>query len=181
MLKTVPFDVFEDKALKKINPGKDIETLRLIYNPQVFSEGLITSDLNFEHSIKDNIKSSTFLQFAVDNGKIIDFIDDTRCSLQEFSDFTNKHFENDSKILSSYGVCDNYEQVIEQYGLIESEGNFTVSITPMYKKNQSENGGWRWHKWGGYIGVQEPTCEYLYDEPDIELVYVFQIHKWDFK
>jgi hypothetical protein len=28
---------------------------------------------------------------------------------------------------------------------------------------------------GEYLGTQNPQCEYLYDEPDIEEVYIFEI------
>jgi hypothetical protein len=45
------------------------------------------------------------------------------------------------------------------------------------KANQSHEGGWRWHKWGEYIGKYEPQYEYLYDEPEIEKVYVYHIYE----
>lgn len=35
--------------------------------------------------------------------------------------------------------------------------------------------GWRWSKWGEYIGSQNPTQEYLAMEPDIEEVLVYRI------
>jgi len=75
-----------------------------------------------------------------------------------------------------YGVCDNYEQIIDQCPELQNKNrNFVVSITPIKKENQSPEGGWRWHKWGPYIGVQESQCEYLYDEPNIEMVYCYRI------
>lgn len=74
-----------------------------------------------------------------------------------------------------YGVCDNYQQVIDCYNLNEMGGDYVLAITPIYKSHQSESGGWRWHKWGKYIGVHEITQEYLYDEPVVELVYCFTL------
>jgi len=78
----------------------------------------------------------------------------------------------------SYGVCDNYRQILKQCpGLITSDRKFVISITPVVKANQSEEGGWRWHKWGNYIGKLKPTTEYLYDEPLIDKVYVYVIYE----
>jgi hypothetical protein len=78
---------------------------------------------------------------------------------------------------SSYYVCDSPEAFIDAYGklLEEDERIFAVFFTPMVKSEQPSEGGWRWHKWGEYIGVGEPTTEYLYDEPKFERVYTVHI------
>jgi len=78
-----------------------------------------------------------------------------------------------------YGVCDNYQQILDCAPEIEEdpEHKYVIFITPVEKKEQSETGGWRWHKWGPYIGDQNPKCEYLADEPDIEKVYVYHVHE----
>lgn len=79
----------------------------------------------------------------------------------------------------NYGVCDNHKQVLKEYPeLTESpDRNFVVLMTPILKSEQSEKYGWRWHKWGEYIGDMNPSHEYLYDEPDIEKVYVYHIYE----
>ena len=81
--------------------------------------------------------------------------------------------------LNPFGVSDDVEQVLEYYkAYIEDPSRyFMISFTKIEKSKQSETGGWRWHKWGPYIGNQNPQHEYLYDEPDIELVYVFHIYE----
>lgn len=38
-------------------------------------------------------------------------------------------------------------------------------------------GGWRWEKWGPYIGTQRSVADYLHDEPDIDYVYTFHVYK----
>lgn len=79
----------------------------------------------------------------------------------------------------SYGVCDNIEQVKEKYGKWLNSPNikFCVSFTKVEKSKQSESGGWRWHKWGEYIGTKTPQFEYLYDEgDDITEVYCYHIY-----
>jgi hypothetical protein len=79
---------------------------------------------------------------------------------------------------SNYGVCDNAEQVIAKYPELEtSDRKFVVILTPIIKSAQPSRNGWRWHKWGEYIGTQEPQCEYIYDEPVIEEVLLFHIYE----
>lgn len=77
----------------------------------------------------------------------------------------------------SYGVCDNEQQILDKWSHLEAgQQRHFITMTPIYKKHQSEWGGWRWHKWGEYIGNHEIEYEYLYDEKDIEVVYVFHIY-----
>jgi hypothetical protein len=78
---------------------------------------------------------------------------------------------------SPYGVADNIQQVLDKYkDVIEDPDRYyLIFFTEMRKEDQEAEGGWRWHKWGEYIGVQKPQCEYLYDEPVITSVYVFHI------
>lgn len=79
----------------------------------------------------------------------------------------------------SYGVCDSLEQILEQCPMIVTDPTrqFTIFMTPVTRAEQPDEGGWRWHKWGGYIGDQDPQCEYLYDEQDIDLVYCYHIYE----
>lgn len=79
----------------------------------------------------------------------------------------------------NYGVCDHFSQVLEQCPMIESSTDryFIMSVTEINKDYQPDDGGWRWHKWGKYIGCQEITSEYLYDEPIIEKVYCYSIYE----
>lgn len=78
-----------------------------------------------------------------------------------------------------YGVCDGVSNFMSVYGeeITSSKDWLFVMLTPVYKKYQSSCGGWRWHKWGAYVGTQVPTEEYLYDEKDIEVVWLYHIYK----
>ena len=77
----------------------------------------------------------------------------------------------------NYGVCDSPIQFLEVWDeeLRSIKEKVFVCLLPVRKKDQSDWGGWRWYKWGEYIGIQTPTTEYLYDEEDIDLVYTYQI------
>lgn len=86
---------------------------------------------------------------------------------------------NDFGLEESYGVCDSVQDFAKVYydKLNNSERVFIVAFNGIFKKDQSSNDGWRWHKWGPYIGKQKPTCEYLYDEPEINEVWIFKIYE----
>ncbi len=82
----------------------------------------------------------------------------------------------------NYGVADNASQVLDYYnGLLVEYGDymnnrkFIIKMTPIFREDEPADGGWRWHKWGQYIGDFEPKCEYLYDEQGIDYVWVFHI------
>ncbi len=79
----------------------------------------------------------------------------------------------------AYGVCDSPEQIFEKFekSLDAADRKFVIGMVRLDKKDQSKEGGWRWHKWGEYIGDQNPTMEYLADEPVIETVYTFHIYE----
>lgn len=80
-----------------------------------------------------------------------------------------------------YGVCDDYSQIMEKYDnlLSNPNKNYVVGLSVVERKNQPEDGGWRWHKWGEYIGTKNPTHEYLYDDTHIDKVYCFHIYEID--
>lgn len=77
-----------------------------------------------------------------------------------------------------YGVCDNYEQILAHHPEVNDPNKkFVITLTPIVKANEPSSGGWRWHKWGEYIGTLNPQHEYLYDEDDtIQQVYVYHIY-----
>ncbi len=94
----------------------------------------------------------------------------------EYIDDYNCYFEDTE--FGIYGVADNLLQVLKQCpGLATSERYYVVGYCWMRKNEQDKNGGWRWHKWGKYIGNQKPTCEYLYDEPKIKEVVCYHIYE----
>lgn len=82
----------------------------------------------------------------------------------------------------NYGVCDNASQVLDYYdSLYEKhkdymeDKKFVILLTSVIRILEPEYGGWRWHKWGQYIGKFKSKCEYLYDEEGIDYVYCFTI------
>ena len=83
----------------------------------------------------------------------------------------------DESCRAPYGVCDSVAQIKDVYkSLIDSDKPIVISLREVRKCDQPDKDGWRWHKWGKYIGTQERTTEYLADEPNIESVYIYHVH-----
>lgn len=80
----------------------------------------------------------------------------------------------------SYGVCDDAANLLDKLQVLQDPNRkFVVTLTEVKRdqSNAGQGGGWRWHKWGEYIGKHEPTREYLDDEPDIERVYCYHVYE----
>jgi len=108
---------------------------------------------------------------------------------EHISDYTNeKIIDNNPFYISEkfhiceYGVCDNASQAIKRFLKAEKElgidlGKCILCLHPIVKKNQPHDGGWRWHKWGPYIGVKNPQYEYIWDEDDsIKFVWCYHLY-----
>lgn len=83
-----------------------------------------------------------------------------------------------------YGVCDSPEQFLNRYRdkLRQDPRTFCIGFTHVAKdpSNKGKGGGWRWHKWGPYIGDGEPTTEYLDDEEGFaQGVFTYHIYQTD--
>lgn len=77
---------------------------------------------------------------------------------------------------SVYGVADTVDQIQSYVSFLKSDPRpFIVAMTPVYKSLEPKKDGWRWHKWGRYIGTQNPQCEYIADEPEIDKVLCFNV------
>lgn len=78
-----------------------------------------------------------------------------------------------------YGVSDNHLQILDKYKNLvnDPDRKYVVMLTKVSKSDQPSQGGWRWHKWGEYIGTHEITTEYLKDEPEVEEVYCYHIYE----
>lgn len=96
------------------------------------------------------------------------------------SDTYKKDYPYINEELNCYGIVDTIEQFCFKYYklLDKSPTPFIVVFNHIAK---TENGGFRWHKWGPYYGDGIPTREYLSDEDDFENgIYVYHIHVVDY-
>lgn len=81
---------------------------------------------------------------------------------------------------SGYGVCDYPEQVLERYPhYADDDVPRALTFVEVRREHEPASGGWRYHKWGTYIGKQRPVHEYLYHDTHIDPVWTFSVHKVD--
>jgi len=96
------------------------------------------------------------------------------------SDFLADAYERYPDVsVGPYGVCDTVRQLLDACPELEKDPQreFVVTVTPIRRADESPSGGWRWHKWGAYIGTQCPQHEYLYDDTHIDEVLVYHIYE----
>ena len=94
------------------------------------------------------------------------------------TDFLPEYEHYPKLSVGPYGVCDSLEQIKQQcHELADPDRRFVITLTEVRKADQPPDYGWRWHKWGEYIGDHEITQEYLADEKDIERVFCFHIYE----
>lgn len=161
LLMTVP----EHEFWKSVHTEK--EEPMCVFAVKEIEPGIYQSGLNFNHSI------ASYTDYK-DVGSYERLNKDGLPVKYEQGNSMMDYFEN---TIECYGVADNVEQIKAHYrAQIESDNPMVISITEINKKNQPEEGGWRWEKWGKYIGNRESQAEYIVDEPEIESVYVFHVH-----
>lgn len=53
---------------------------------------------------------------------------------------------------------------------------YLIGFTPIFNHHNGASGGWRWHKWGRYLGKYAPECEYLDEETNIDYVLIWHLY-----
>jgi len=131
-----------------------------------YGDGIYQSNMEFNFSYNE------FLEFDID--KNIHNIPFKQC-YESFAPDYNK---------VQYGVCDSIEQLKEYYKeeIEDPNRKYFIACTPVFqdKSNRGKGGGWRWHKWGEYIGKLKSECEYLDDEDfgeDFKYVICFHLYE----
>lgn len=126
-----------------------------------------------------------------------------RHHIERLTDYTTVNPMGDKYLYTAnlYGVADNATQVMRRlenslksyfFGnslddefylglslvkLIENYPDYKLVLlmTPHVNTKDCSWGGWRWHKWGEYIGVHEPQHEYLSYEKGIDYVLSYSL------
>lgn len=80
------------------------------------------------------------------------------------------------KVKTTHLVCDEPQQAVDFLKLDEIDVPVFAAFVEVRRNEQPANGGWRWHKWGEYIGKHKPEHEYLYDEAGIDRVYTCSVY-----
>jgi hypothetical protein len=176
------FNEQELAFLEEVKKKYDFDGYNLYFYEPVESiqTGIYWSGLQISSFLGDFIvKEFPFSDIRGEKYRMLlsDHEDPSWFSSDEANNLRQEIVELNETLPNDYGICDYPEQVIEKFPiLLEMENRYAIFFTPIRKEDQTEN-GWRWHKWGEYIGNQEPTTEYLYDEPLIEEVLIYRIHE----
>jgi len=107
------------------------------------------------------------------------FIWDAKTNVPFYMRYPSFESEGPDDYMDSYGVCDSPQQFLDRFKarLVNDPRPLCVTFTHVCKVPGNRE-GWRWHKWGTYIGTGTPECEYLDDEPGFENgVYVYTIYQ----
>lgn len=107
---------------------------------------------------------------------------------EEFKDDANIPYKNSYEVFAphyekaQYGVADTVEQILNYFKeeVEDPERKFFIAVTfvEQERENKGKGGGWRWHKWGDYIGDLDHQHEHLDDEDfgeDFKGVYTFHL------
>ena len=142
------------------------------------SQGLIESEIN---------PMLTRRSFPVCD-KIADGYYKTTHFNSEMIAFGQQHSLSDEQLYpefengpATYGVVDSPEQFDADFGqqMRDDARELAVFFTHIRKdpSNRGQGGGWRWRKWGEYLGHGTPQYEYLDDEEGFNNgVWVYHIH-----
>ena len=166
--------------------------------------GIYVNHLNFNHEIMSKLGD---IHFSTDNDFIVNILKKSIAKAEEEGSKTDydrkelaayqripsdieKYYKRDNwkksqaedyneiqTELYHYGVCDDVAQLLSLYDFEADPRKMVILFTEMRREDQSREGGWRWHKWGPYVGLKNPQYEYLHDEHDIESVMVFHIYE----
>ena len=157
----------EDLSIFKPSEIKGMKEYIELAKPQKIKTGIFESlDLNIETFHRDLIidcwHSFTFRSWE---------------EMIEWNRSEQVEYDPHALYKQNYGVCDNYQQILEYLPVETDPRKFIIVLTPIYKKHEPCRYGWRWEKWGEYIGTQKSVADYLYDEPYIDMVYVYHVYE----
>jgi hypothetical protein len=98
-------------------------------------------------------------------------------NFHKYENWKQNEDDESERLLNSYGVCDGPDQLLSLYDFEADPRQLFITMVHLTRGSQPRDGGWRWHKWGPYVGNKKPQCEYLHDEPEIEEVYTYHIYE----
>lgn len=174
----------ENKNDEDFEEVKPIKTFDDVFCPYADWLKILDADEECKDMKRINDNRTDFAGVYITNNA------NTHIELETFTDYEEDKSLYQSNAITpllmyNYGVCDNASQALDVYEKIVKEstsdeakkqmnGEFIIRLMPVFQKYNTD---WRWHKWGGYIGVQKPECEYISDETDIDMVYAFHIYR----
>lgn len=174
----------------------DINVNKELINKDIeFMTNKLNTELKFQNEIKNiirklkSINSITNLVKKIDVGIYEGYIGscDIRdyCGLKvdEYDCFNYmkkypKKYHIWKHTKKQWGTCDSIDQIFKHYpDLKDKKRDFFIIYHKVIREQQSPTGGFRYEKNGDYIGIKNPTHEYLYDDKHIDYVLLYHIYE----
>ena len=159
-------------ALPPLEPKHPFAAALGMSDPEELAPGVYRAgfDFNFDHDLKAAGYTLNEYPFQDAWRKVF--------ALEPGTDEHDAAREAALRSPNDYGVADSWEQIVERWpDLITDERRFVIGMTEVRRADEPERDGWRWHKWGEYIGTHAPTAEYLVDEDGIDSVWAFHVYE----
>ncbi len=167
--------------LKDLTPNWEEIKKNSLRWKELQDQGIITADYEYLPSYKrrvntDNIPETSRLLLGFEKGDIPGMYVEVNFRFDEFVEYPDYRpsYEDEFKLFAphykkeQFGVADNVQQVLDYFfeECQDLDKNYFILMMPVKqnKENKGKGGGWRWHKWGEYIGKLPRKYEYLDDE-----------------
>lgn len=147
-----------------------IEKLKEIYkeNNWKWQEPIDLQEKGFCIDGDEILFKENLLSYNIDEFKYFDDKYNKLAKEEGFNDCFDYLDKHNLEYKSQFGVADDEVQIKEYFKeeIADPKEKFFITIRPIFqhKEREGEEDGWRWYKWGPYIGKLNPQCEYLDDE-----------------
>lgn len=139
--------------------------------------GVYLTHLNGDHDI-DGLTNHRTLQFSEEPVHLYCWgVSDNATQAKKYIDECIKAYQQG---IDYEGNGDFFQgkQLVQFIQAMEEENReygFVLLLTPILNEHNHEWGGWRWHKWGEYLGHHQIEHEYLNDEEGVDFVFVWKL------
>lgn len=146
-------------------------------DPNMDITGVYLTHLNGDHDI-DGLTNHRTLQFSEEPVHLYCWgVSDNATQAKKYIDECIEAYQQG---LDYEGDGDFFQgkQLVQFMQAIEEENReygFVLLLTPIVNEHNHEWGGWRWHKWGEYLGHHQIEHEYLNDEDGVDFVFVWKL------
>jgi hypothetical protein len=146
-------------------------------DPNMDITGVYMTHLNGDHDI-DGLTNHRTLQFHEEPVNLYSWgVSDNANQVKKYIDECIDAYQYGHEY---NGVGDFFQgkQLVQFMQAMEEENReygFVLLLTPIVNEHNHAWGGWRWHKWGEYIGHHKIEHEYLNDEEGVDFVFVWKL------
>lgn len=146
-------------------------------DPNMDITGVYMTDLNGDQDIEELTNHRT-LQFHEEPVHLYSWgVSDNATQAKKYLEASIDAYQQG---LDYEGIGDFFQgkQVVQFMQAMEEQNReygFVLLLTPIVNEHNHTWGGWRWHKWGEYLGHHQIEYEYLNDEEGVDFVFVWKL------